>query len=210
MKLSPVFEQTYRRYLAQVAEVDLGAAAETLGATLDEDALLVRLFGRTYRVSGETIVDEEGRQPIHSVSVVLARYVILCPESVPAAGDWVTYKDFRDAAPFVGGFVNNSEKAIANHFGGRLDVLRRACEGLGGTEADMQVSYELVRRFDGLPRVPLVLLYNDQDEEFPAESTILFEKRAERFLDMECLAILGWLLADELKRAVGEARETVM
>ena len=72
---------------------------------------------------------------------------------------------------------------------------------LGGTAPDIDVSYQLAMRFDALPRVPVVLLFNDEDEEFPAEATILFERRAERFLDMECLAILGWMLADRLAEA---------
>ena len=49
---------------------------------------------------------------------------------------------------------------------------------------------------------PLLLLFNDKDEEFPAQCTVLFEKRTETYLDMECVAMVGMLFFDYLKTAV--------
>jgi hypothetical protein len=46
----------------------------------------------------------------------------------------------------------------------------------------------------------MLLLFNDADEEFPADCKVLFEKRAESYLDMECVAIIGMLLAEFLRR----------
>ena len=65
------------------------------------------------------------------------------------------------------------------------------------------------RRFRALPRVPLLLLFNDADEEFPAEARILFRANAERILDMECLAILGWLLSSKLIKQAGKQTKPV-
>ena len=53
-------------------------------------------------------------------------------------------------------------------------------------------------KFDVLPRIPLLLLFNDADEDFPAHCSVLFEKRADTFLDAECLAIAGRLLFNKL------------
>ena len=44
---------------------------------------------------------------------------------------------------------------------------------------------------------------NDRDVDFPAKCSILFERRADKYLDMECLAMLGWLLADRLRKESG-------
>jgi len=46
------------------------------------------------------------------------------------------------------------------------------------------------------------MLFNDQDEDFPARCSLLFEKRAERYLDMECLAMMGWVLAAWLRSGI--------
>jgi len=49
----------------------------------------------------------------------------------------------------------------------------------------------------------LLLLFNDKDDEFPAQGSVLFEKRAEKFLDMECLAMVGMLFFEYLKAEAG-------
>jgi hypothetical protein len=58
-------------------------------------------------------------------------------------------------------------------------------------------------QFDALPKVPLLLLFNDQDDEFPAQCGVLFEKRTEKFIDMECLAMVGMLFFEYLKKESG-------
>ncbi|MFH0824282.1 MAG: DUF3786 domain-containing protein [Pseudomonadota bacterium] len=40
--------------------------------------------------------------------------------------------------------------------------------------------------------------FYDRDDEFPSHCSILFERRAEKYPDMECLAITGWILAERL------------
>ena len=47
--------------------------------------------------------------------------------------------------------------------------------------------------------MPFLLLFNDADEEFPAQATILFQKNAASYLDMECLAMIGGSLAHRLQ-----------
>jgi len=49
-----------------------------------------------------------------------------------------------------------------------------------------------------LPRVPVVLNFNDTDDLFPANCSVLYRASAELFLDMECLAMTGTLLAGRL------------
>ncbi len=196
---APVFERIYRDYLHEVARLDFPSIAPRLGLELDADGLVVPLFGRAYRVSKDAVADKQGLRPDHAVLVPVFRYLLLCPQRPPEGADWVAFRDFRDAAPFVGAFADNVEGAIARHFSGRLADLERAARRLGGRPPGLRLAYDLAAVFDGLPRVPLLLLFNDADEQFPAECRVLFERRAALFLDMECLAILGMLMAGFLK-----------
>jgi hypothetical protein len=88
----------------------------------------------------------------------------------------------------------------------RIEASRKLPAGPTGNGLVLPVH----RRFEALPRVPLLLLFIDEDEDFPAQCTLLFQRRAEKFLDMECLAIIGWLLADTLAQKAGLAGRTVM
>ncbi len=196
-----IFEEIYRDYLAQISETDFDSLAEKLLIRVEGDEAVIPFFGKPYRISEKGISDLSGKKPDHSVCVVLLKYLLLCPEQEPKEDEWLSYKDFRNAAPFAGAFVNTAERPIAGNFSGRLDELRKASGLLGGIPLKAELSYQLSMRFDALPRVPLFLLFNDADDEFPAECKILFERRAEKYLDMECLAMIGMALSVYLKKA---------
>lgn len=203
MEKAAVFEQTYRNYLSQAASLDFDAIADILGIRVVNGTAEIDLFSRPYYVSGSAITDAEGRRPIHGISVVLCKYLLMCPPAVPPAHQWVAFRDFPDAAPFVGAFANNPENAVAGHFSGRAGQLAAGCQALNGSAVNEGLSYDVAMQVPALPRIPLMVLFNDADADFPAQCSVLFEQRAAAFLDMECLAILGWLLADYLKQING-------
>lgn len=200
---STVFEKTYIEYLAQVAGVDFRSKQELLGIKVEGDEVVIPFFGKPHRVSASGIIDTYGKRPDFSTCVVLCKYLLLCPETHPKGCDWVSYRDFKDTPPLVDYFVNNVEKPIAVTFSGRLDELKKACEKLGSIHPGIELSYDLSMRFDPLPRVPVLMLFNDADDEFPPQCSVLFEKRAKNYLDGECLAVLGTLLSTNLKSVLG-------
>lgn len=200
MQEAKIFEEIYRDYLGKVLNLDRLQVRDRLGVEIHDTDIIIPFYDVTYRIRAEGITDDQGRRPSHSVSVILCKYLLLCPENEPTEADWVTYKDFKDATPFVGGFLNNAERPISRHFAGRLEDLRKACAELTGRPFQAGISADLVMRFDALPKVPVLLIFNDRDEDFPAHCSLLFERRAEKYLDMECLAITGWALSEWLKQ----------
>ncbi len=198
-----IFEKIYRDYLSQIAELNTDAVARQSDLKKEGDALMIPFFGKPYRVSAKGVFDPEGKRPDtmlhHAVCVILCKYLILCPEVHPNEGDWVSYKDFKDAAPFVGGFFNTVERPISEYFSGKLDELKKACQQMGGRSPDISLSYGLSIQFDAIPKIPVLLLFNDADADFPAQCKVLFRKSAEKYLDAECRAMVGMLLASFLK-----------
>jgi hypothetical protein len=102
----------------------------------------------------------------------------------------------------VHAFANTVTGPIAERFSGRLSELDSAGKKLGGYLPGDEFSYDLSLQFDALPKVPLLLLFNDRDEEFPAQCSVLFEKRTEKYLDMECLAMVGMLFGEYLSAQI--------
>ena len=47
----------------------------------------------------------------------------------------------------------------------------------------------------------MALVFYDADEDFPASARLLFDASAPHFLDLECLAVLGLILCDQLAAA---------
>jgi hypothetical protein len=89
---------------------------------------------------------------------------------------------------------------LADSFSARLGDLESAAKKIGGYPPADDFPYDLSLQFDALSKVPLLLLFNDKDEEFPAQCSVLFEKRVEKLLDMECLAMVGVLFCEYLKK----------
>jgi hypothetical protein len=193
MKKAAIFETTLEDYLTQIGDIDLVSRAETLGATPREGALILPLYGIPHRVSKEGVFDAGGKKANFTVSVVLCRYILQCPATVPTPGGWVTYREFRDAAPLTGYFTTNTNKVIETTYAGKLAALEDACRRIGGCLVE-EPSFDLAVAFDLLPRIPVYFRFNDRDDEFPAQSSVLFRQSAEHYLDMECLAIGGTLL----------------
>jgi hypothetical protein len=130
-----------------------------------------------------------------AVRVILAKYVLTCPIPLPPlSGKWMTYREFRGAGPLVSYFTSTTKKNIELHFSGAKERLEMRCRELGGRIEDNN-SYELSVWLQALPRIPVVLNFNDADDMFPASCSILYRASAEHFLDMECLAMTGTLLA---------------
>ncbi|MBL0715531.1 MAG: DUF3786 domain-containing protein [Desulfosarcina sp.] len=197
-----VFEETYRNYLARIADIDLLSRAAMLGADIEGPDLLIRLYGSAYRLTRQGVFKLSGEPVNYALCVVLCCYVLQCPQAAPTLGEWVTYREFKDAGPLVSYFTANTNKIIETSFSDNQFALENACRGLGGVRFDDGASHDLSMMFDFLPRIPVLLRFNDRDDEFPAQCTILFRQSAEAYLDMECMAIAGTFLAGHLIRSM--------
>ena len=197
-----VFKKTYENYLAQVDEADFNSVKQKLGVEVENNEMIIPLFGKLYNVSGTGISDPDGKQPMLDICVILCKYILLCPQIPPKEKDWISFRDLKDSGPLTTYFENDVERAIAAHFNGRLGYMKNACRTLKGYSPDIEVSYDMSMQFDALPKVPLVMLFNDADDEFSATCSVLFERRAENYLDPECLAMVGRCLFIYLKKAV--------
>jgi hypothetical protein len=200
--INPVFEQTCQRYLSEIADIDFRRLEASLGICTREGGTVIPLLGTDYLISCKTVSAPDGGPPPAAVCVVLCKYLLMCPAVASQDAGWVSFRDFRDAAPLIASFANTVERARAREFTGRTTDLRQAAEALGGRPPADSYRYDISLVIPALPRVPLLLLFNDVAEGFPAACSVLFERRAERYLDMECLAMVGMLLADRLKQVL--------
>ena len=195
---SKVFEETFREYLDQIADMNFDPLAGVLGIAVEKDEITIPFFETPYLVAEKSITDPSGRRPSFGECVVLCKYLLLCPGAAPAAGEWIAYRDFKDAGPLTVFFANSVEKPVAENYSNRAHALKMACKALGGFVPDIEITYDLCMQFNALPRIPVLLLYNDADDEFPAHCSILFKQGADKFLDAESLAILGEIVSKRL------------
>lgn len=196
-----VYDRTYRLYLEQLNTMTFDGKEAILGIAVENDTVVVPYFGRRIRLTSDGLKDASGRRPDFSDCVVICRYLIMCPRFEPKPHQWVAYRDFPDAGPLTVFWADAVEGTLARTFTENVDGLRRASDALGGLPTDLGVACDLCRCFRPLPKLPLLLVFNDADEDFPASASLLFEKRAATYLDAESQAILGHALTNRLMAA---------
>jgi uncharacterized protein DUF3786 len=173
-----IFEKIYKDYLDQVVAIDCSLIAEKLGIRVSGKNIEIPFFNRTFTITPDAITDGSGNKPHHAVCVILCKYLLSCPEMISQSNELATYKDFKDAAPYVQGFRNTAERPITRHFSGKLELLEKKCLEQGGNPYETDVSCDLAMQFQALPMVPVFLIFNDADEDFPSQCTVLFQKNA--------------------------------
>jgi hypothetical protein len=197
-----VFEKTYTYYLDQLKEISFEPITQKLGATIEGNTLKIPLFESNYEISGEKITGPSGEKPSLDVCVILSKYILLCPDKPPQNNDWVSFRNFKDTGPLISYFTHDVEHAVAAYFSDRCDDLRKASDRLGGYPPALNVQYDFTVQFDALPMIPVILLYNDRDEDFSATCSVLFKRRTEKYLDAECIAMLGRQLFNRLRKGL--------
>jgi len=192
------FETLYRDLLRELNKIDYLARAAVLGLEPQHNALKVVFYGSPYRVSSRGVTDLSGKDINFAVGAVICKYILFSPKTVPCGEELISFREFDGAGPLTGYFIENTQKIIESAFSGGMDRLKHACRDMGGISNIHDASYDVSVRFDALPRVPIYLRYNDRDEMFPAQCSILFKQTAEQFLDLESLGILGTFLVGNL------------
>lgn len=199
-----LFLESEKKYLDRLEGVDVALKSEILGVRHNGSSLIIPLYGNPYHVSAQGVRDPSGNRANPAVSVLLLTYVLNCPDEIPPPGDWITFREFKGAGVLSDFFTQNSNKIIQTAFSNKLEQLRSLSQKLGGIPSEEFVSFDIAMRFNALPRVPVVLRFNDIDVPYPAQCSIIFRRSAEIFLDLESIGIVGTLLTGSIIRGTGE------
>lgn len=200
---SEIFEKHYEDYCKQIAELNLESIQDILGIEVKNGKAAIPFLYENYTVSGEGIEDSARQRPSYTLCVVLAKYLLLCPDQLHLDTTWASVTDFKknSYSTNVNFFASGTIQAILKPFSGRAAALAEAGERLGGQLHDAGMSYDVSMAFEVLPRISLLLLFNDADDDFPAQCSVLFHKHSENYLDPESLLIASATLAKSLEKA---------
>jgi len=192
---SEVFAKTYQEYLRQIRQIDYLAKVAILGLDRNNDSLRIQFFNSVYWFSDSGLLADDGSELSVPLQVILCKYILICSlEPVLSENRLQPYREFKDAAPLISHFTTNTTQRLEKNFTGRVDELSKRCLEVGGERLATEV-YDLSYRFHALPRIPVVLNFNDSDDLFPAACSILYNSSAANYLDMECLSMTGTHLA---------------
>ena len=201
-----LFDLRYKDHLIELAEINLAERAQALKLEIRSDSVVIPFFGRQHLISEQGVIDSDGKAPTPAVATVLLNYTLRNSGIPPANPEKISFRDFKGAGPLVVSFANNTHHLIASTFAGRLEALEAACRGLAGEPDVDAASADLFMKFQALPGVPQYLSFNDRDDDFPAQSHLLFQRSAENYLNLQSLFVLGTYLAGRLIKFPGRER----
>ena len=196
--------QITREHLQEkIRHHDFQSIASGLGAVYDVEGgaatLRVSYFDRTVIVSGTRIRTTDSEELDPWDRVLLYNYVYFSG-SQALSNRWVGLESFPNSIPKRAALEDGCHRRISQACAGSVPALEHACLLLGGVREIDGHNADLAFRFQALPRVPLLLLFWDEDREegFEAQAKVLFDASAMDYLDLEGLCFLAEKLAERL------------
>lgn len=156
--------------------------------TAQEKKTKVTFFQDLYTVKEDGIYTGAGKIDSIGGNLIL-RYLFRASDE-KIRNEWVPYREFKDGSNFAAYIKSRIENIIAREFSGRREILIKRLETLGGKPYPFEARPDISIIVHAFPAIPILSVFWDQDEEFPASFQFLFDRSAPSFLDMESLAVL--------------------
>ena len=122
-----------------------------------------------------------------SLGLFMVHYLLTSRE-IPISKEWISVKDIPGGVTFFRGPHKIPTGLIEKRFGDNLRGFRDACTQLGGMALDMA---DAAYSFKIAPRIPVAVLLWKGDDEFPAESKLLFDRSIGEHLALDIIFALG-------------------
>ena len=174
--------------------------------SLDADAEEIRIsyYDRLYAIDRETgeIRAGDGTAADVSFGPLMSIYHLLWYSKPDAAntGRFVPFRELRNASPFSPAFEKTIAEELARPFDGHLEALLRACEALSGEQIKQGDAGYIFHAFDCMP---VMMLFWDGDDEFPAQANLLFDTGITDFTHVETVCAVAGDRIHRLRERAG-------
>ena len=183
----------------KVKDKDLSALAGDLGGSFHNDTLLINCLGREFEISPGGEIQSQG--PITPWISILLLHYLNTHGRAGLSGKWVSFSELKSGMVKASSFLREAEDPIKDLFERDSAKTAAAIEKLGAVRSDGFPTPKAWMLFL-LPKVPVMILYWPQEDEFPAKVKILFDQTADHFLDVESLMFLLEGLVHNLEKVL--------
>lgn len=159
----------------------------------NDDALELPYFSDSIIISKEGITKKNGSDLTRWEQVFIYNHMAQGGRKFPT-GLWKGFVEFPNTVSKIKSMVDHVEAPLVEKFTGKLDALLAAAKRIGGKDQTEEIkSADLSLLFDPLPRIPVMLLFWDEEEEegFEAKVKLLFDETIVEHLDIESIVFLS-------------------
>lgn len=169
---------------------------------IDGKGIMARFLNEDYLVDvdGEVSQLRQGTRDFKIEIKMLLLHYLSTSKDIPLAGVLVPFRDLPGAVSYEKAFFDRAVKPIADAFSNDLSGFRSSAMQLDASETnhgDMAFSIPV------LPRIPLIYVLWQGDDEISGYANILFDSTAKEHLPTEDLAVLSELTTEHLIASLG-------
>ena len=165
----------------------------TLIRTENGTALELPYFTDSVIITKENILKKNGQELTRWEQVFIYNHMAQGGNRLPT-GNWKGFIEFPNTVSKAKSMVENVETPLIERFKGKPEELLDAAKIIGGIDKTREFnSADLALWFKPLPRIPVMLIFWDEDihEGFEATAKLLFDTTITEHLDIESIMFLS-------------------
>lgn len=156
-----------------------------------------RFWGQETRLTFPALVatDRQSDRELGAASQALLMYYLHTADGYTGSGRWISFSELPDGRFYNQAFQGYTGREIAKKFKNDILDFEKAAQGAGGSKYPHGDKAYI---FIMLPRVSLLAVYWQGDEDFPSSAQILFGAELSHYLPTDACAIAGSMLTRSL------------
>ena len=165
--------------------------AEKSGCSYDA---ATKSFTVTYLTQNYTVTYPDGRvtnaenKEADFTTAILILHYLTGASGEELTNNWISFKELQGGAIYIQAFQKRAINQLVQVFGKKPESLVAAAQQFAGTPADFG---DVSCIIPVLPRIPILFILWQGDDEFPPSGTILFDRNANTYLHTEDFAHLA-------------------
>jgi len=179
----------------KAASMELEDIASRIGGELSSvdgiDQITLPYFNKNLLITKDRILDDSGSELTRNEQTFVYIHMAQGGSSNPS-GNMKSFKEFPNTVSKIVSMKDLVEIPLQKTFAGKMSALQSACKTSGGKNVTIQYeSCDIAYLFAAFPKIPVTLLFWDEDDGFEAEAKLLFDETIIQHLDIESIMFLS-------------------
>ena len=167
------------------------------------DLFILSVWGKEYGIFPNQLkikCMDNKIQSLHDYFYLFIIHYLLTSKEIEITNEWISEKDIPGGTTFFRGPHQISTNLISLRFNNNVNEFKERCEQLHGIPLNMA---DAAYRFKITPRIPVAVLYWKGDDDFPAESKILYDRTIAEHLASDVIYALAAGICNRLGKPLG-------
>jgi len=182
-----------------MSNVKFTEVAEGIGGVVHGESLILKCLGREFSISPKGEIYTSGH--INPWEKIFLLNYIKNAGKDDLTNRWVSFSALNDGMLKSSTFERECEEPLNNLFNKSMEKTTQILQKLGALKQDGFATEHAWVIFL-LPKIPVLILYWQAEDDIPSQTKILFDPTADRFLDVESLLFLAEGLVTNIENSL--------